>query len=106
MKRSKQIKFLIITLLVASTVIFFFSWGLEKASRPQEPQAISNLIKYSISLREVNSLLNSDQFDFFSRDDFKMLKAFVTLPIQIGLVGNGNPFQSGAAAAEVLINPF
>ena len=106
MNKSKQIKFLIIILLIVLVVIFFFSWGMERSARPDKLQDVSNLSKYSSSLREVNSLLNADQFVFFNRDDFKALRAFVTLPIQIGLLGNSNPFQGKAAAPELLINPF
>jgi hypothetical protein len=106
MSKSNQIKFLSIILLIASVVIFFFGWGIERSAGPGELQDISNLSKYSSSLGEVNSLLNSNQFVFFNRDDFKVLKAFVTLPIQIGLVGNSNPFQSKTTAPELLINPF
>jgi uncharacterized protein YpmS len=104
-KSTKRTLIVLIVLLAILAVIFYFfmiNHNTEPTDIIQTAINFSTEDKYQIALKKINELIKLYQSNIFSSSQFLSLKSFISLPLEIGLIGKANPFALPPSPAELL----
>ena len=101
MAKRQKIFLGILIVIVIGAVVYFISRGINKL--PAELLSSQPSSAYSRNLKRISKINEAYQSTLFSDSRFLSLKTFFPLPIEIGLVGNPNPFQPLVLPLELLL---
>lgn len=103
----KNLLLIILTFIIIGGIVYYVFFTPVNPLLITETITSSNVNKYEIVLKRLERIMGSYQSTIFTDPNilskFSSLKPFITLPLQIGLVGKENPFEPPTVPAELLL---
>lgn len=99
----KNLLFIILLMAIVGGAVYYFSSSSGGVSlSPDEIMDGLTEDKYQLSIKKINDLISLYQSGLFKDKKYVNLKSFITLPLEIGLIGKANPFELPLAPEELL----
>lgn len=96
---------IILIILIIVIIVFIIYFVIKYLNNPSTSGLLGSQggSTYDRDLKKIDQIKQAYKSPLFSDSRFLVLKAFYPLPIEIGLVGNPNPFQPLVSPTEALI---
>jgi len=107
MNKSKSTRKTLYALIVLMVILGGIVYFLMPKSNTQPVDIIQadvsfNEDKYQVAVKKINELISIYQSNIFTSSKFLSLKSFISLPLEIGLIGKANPFELPLSPTELL----
>ncbi|MBU1131100.1 hypothetical protein KJ840_03140 [Patescibacteria group bacterium] len=103
----KSLLIIIIIIIVLAAVVYYVFWNSYGSLLNNQIAAPASISKYHNFLKRLDKIKDAYQLKIFSDPNtyakFLSLQPSITLPLQIGLIGKENPFESPASPSDLLL---